>query len=157
MKQILSLIIASLLFNAGFAQDKEKGKVEEAITAKKYIFKARTALPLSGGTRQLNSSYDLTLRNDTLIAYLPYFGRAYNATIGRTTSGIDFTSTKFTYKVTEGKKGGWTIFIEPKDVDDVRQLSLNLSKNGYGTLHVTNQNRQPISYTGAVEPLDQSK
>jgi hypothetical protein len=157
MKQILSLIIVSLLSATGFSQEKQHDIIAQAIEAKQYIFKARTALPQTGGARQLTSSYDLTLRNDSLIAYLPYFGRAYSSAIGRSTSGIDFTSTKFSYKVTQDKRGGWTIFIEPKDAEDVRQLTLNLSKNGYGTLLVTNQNRQPISFSGVVETLKESR
>ena len=45
------------------------------------------------------------------------------------------------------------IEIKPKDANDVQQLNLNLSENGYGTLLVNNQNRQPISFTGKADPL----
>jgi hypothetical protein len=155
MKRLSYFILFSLFFATTFAQDNQN--TAQAIEAKQYIFRARTALPQTGGARQLTSSYDVTVRNDTVIAYLPYFGRAYSAAIGRTPSGIDFTSTKFTYNIKEGKKGGWSILIEPKDVEDVRQLTLNLSENGYGTLMVTSQNRQPISFTGVAEPLKEKK
>lgn len=112
-------------------------------------------MPATGGARQLTSEYDLTVNSDSVIAYLPYFGRAYSATPGRTNDGINFTSTKFTYNITEGKKGGWMIEIKPKDAGDVQQLNLNLSKNGYGTLLVNNQNRQSISFTGKADPIKQ--
>jgi hypothetical protein len=154
MKPLINFIILSLLLaSTTFAQNEKQDPVKEAIESKHYIFKARTVMPATGGVRQLTSDYDLTVNNDSVVAYLPYFGRAYSATPGQTNNGINFTSTNFTYNVTEGKKGGWIIEIKPKDAGDVQQLSLNLSRNGYGTLHVNNQNRQSISFTGKADPV----
>jgi hypothetical protein len=73
--------------------------------------------------------------------------------IGRSTDPLNFTSTDFKYNVSPGKKGGWVIEIKPKDAGDVRELNLNISSSGYGTLYVNQQNRQAISYSGKVEPL----
>ncbi len=138
---------------SGFTQNDNEDPIKAAIESKQYIFKARSVMPASGPTRQLTSDYDLTVKNDTITAYLPYFGKAYQASIGTTTDGINFTSTKFSYKVSEGKKGGWLIDVSTKDAGDVRRFNLNLSKDGFGTLHIDNQNRQSISYSGKVEPL----
>ncbi len=154
MKTLITLIILSLAFAAnGVAQTEHKDPVKDAIESKLYIFKARTVMPASGGTRQLTSDYSLTINGDSVVAYLPYFGRAYSVTPGQTNDGINFTSTDFTYNVTEGKKGGWMIEIKPKDARDIQQLNLNLSRNGYGTLHVNSQNRQSISFTGKADPI----
>jgi hypothetical protein len=154
MKLFINLIILSLAFAAStYAQNEKKDPVKDAIETKHYVFRARTVLPATGGARQLTSDYDLTVNNDSVVAYLPYFGRAYSAVPGKTSDGINFTSTNFTYNVTEGKKGGWMIEIKPKDAGDVQQLNLNLSKSGYGTLHINNQNRQAISFTGKADPV----
>jgi hypothetical protein len=154
MKPLINLIILSLLFaGTATAQNEKNDPLKDAIATKNYVFKARTVMPSTGGARQLTSEYDLTVNSDSVIAYLPYFGRAYSATPGRTNDGINFTSTNFTYNVTEGKKGGWMIEIKPKDAGDVQQLNLNLSKNGYGTLLVNSQNRQSISFTGKADPI----
>jgi hypothetical protein len=154
MKPLINLIILSLLFaGTTFAQNEKKDPIKEAIESKHYVFKARTVMPATGGVRQLTSEYDLTVNNDSVVAYLPYFGRAYSATPGQANAGINFTSTNFTYNVTEGKKGGWMIEIKPKDAGDVQQLNLNLSKSGFGTLLVNNQNRQSISFTGKADPF----
>lgn len=158
MKAIFSIVIFSILsVPAGFSQNDKENSVATAIGEKKYIFKARTMMPAGGGTMQLTSSYDFTLKNDSAIAYLPYFGRAYTANIGKGREGVNFTSTDFSYKVKKSRKGSWSIQIKPNDTDDVQQLTLNISKNGYGTLHVNNQNRQAISYSGHVEPLPENK
>lgn len=154
MKPLIHLIILSLaLTHNGLAQSGKNDAVKDAIESKHYIFKARTVMPASGGTRQLTSQYDLTITGDSVIAYLPYFGRAYSATPGQSSDGINFTSTHFIYNVTEGKKGGWMIEIRPSDAGDVQMLNLNLSKNGYGTLHVNSRNRQYISFSGKADPL----
>ena len=153
MKTIIPIIL--IFFSCSTAKDGQHAgnPVAESINARRYVFKARTMMPASGSSRQLTSDYSFTVKNDTLIAYLPYFGKAYSAAIGRGSDGINFTSTDFTYNVSEGKKGGWLIEMRTKDAGDVQQVNLNVSKNGYGTLHVNNQNRQAISYSGKIEPL----
>ena len=154
MKPLINLIILTLVCGGtALAQHEKNDAVKSAIESKHYVFKARTVMPTTGSARQLTSEYDLTINNDSVVAYLPYFGRAYSAIPGRTTDGINFTSTAFTYNVKERKKGGWMIEIKPKDAGDVQQLNLNLSANGFGTLLVNSQNRQPISFTGKADPL----
>jgi hypothetical protein len=158
MKPLINLLIVSLFsVTTAFSQSDKSSQLKNAIESKQYIFKARTVLPQSGGARQLTSEYDFTVNKDSVIAYLPYFGRAYVATIGQSNDGINFTSTDFSYKVTEEKKGGWLVEIKPKKAGDVQQIVLNLSKNGYGTLHVNSQNRQAISFTGKVDPLKKNQ
>ncbi len=154
MKAIFTILVISLAVSTGgFAQDKKDNPIATAIEKKEYVFKVRTIMPATGGTRQVNSTYDFTVNDDTLISYLPYFGRAYAAPIGRGSDPLNFTSSDFTYIVTKGKKGGWMIEIRPKDARDIQVMNLNLSENGYGTLYVNQQNRQAISYSGKVEPL----
>ena len=139
---------------AGFSQDKKNDKalqVKESVENQHYIFVAQTALPLQGRVRQLTTDYTLKVSKDTVIADLPYFGRAYSAPIGTSGGGIQFTSTKFEYTSTERKKGGWNISIKPKDSQDVRELSLSISENGYVSLQVISNNRQAISFNGYLK------
>jgi len=139
---------------AGFSQDKKNDKalqVKESVENQHYIFVAQTALPLQGRVRQLTTDYTLKVSKDTVIADLPYFGRAYSAPIGTSGGGIQFTSTKFEYTSTERKKGGWNISIKPKESQDVRELSLSISENGYASLQVISNNRQAISFNGYLK------
>lgn len=155
MKAILSLLILSFAI-AGTAQaqdDKKQSPVTKAIEDKHYTFRVRTIMPANGRTRQATTEWDFTVSGDSIISYLPYFGRAYTAPIGRTTDPLNFTSTEFSYNATRGKKGQWLIEIKPKDQSEIRSMNLNISEKGYGTLYVTHQNRQNISYSGKVEPL----
>jgi hypothetical protein len=117
---------------------------------KHFVFTAQTVLPLVGAMRQLTSEYDVKLSGDSLITYLPYFGRAYGPINPGDDGGIKFTSTKFDYKTKARKKGGWDIMITPKDNRDVRQLNFTISASGYATLQVSSNNRQSISYNGYI-------
>lgn len=158
MKSLLTFLLFSMaLAGPSFSQDHDESSILKAIDSKEYIFRVRSILPATGGTRQVTSPYDLTVNKDSLISFLPYFGRAYTATIGQTTDPLNFTSTKFTYTLKEGKKGGWIIQIRPRDAREIQVMTLNVSKAGYATLNVNQQNRQNISYTGVVEPLAKVK
>jgi hypothetical protein len=130
--------------------------VKKSVDDVNFVFKANYANPQGGGGRQLTSDYDLKVVKDSVIAFLPFFGRAYVApTPGTTEGGIKFTSTNFKYDAKQRKKGGWEIVIKPKDNDitnwrDVQQLILYISANGYASLQVLSSNRSPISFDGEI-------
>ena len=149
LKRLLALfaIVLSSTFVKG--QDLDKAQVKSFVDSKEFTFKARTVIPMTGGSRQLTSDYDVKFLGDSIVSYLPYFGRAYSAGYGEG-GGIEFTSTKFDYKAKARKKGGWDIIIKPKDVRDVEEMDLTLSDDGSASLRVSSNNRQPISFYGVV-------
>lgn len=115
-------------------------------------------MPTGSRNRQITSDFDLRISGDTLVCYLPYFGRAYVAPIDITKGGFQFTSTKFDYTIVDNKKkNGWDILIKPKDVSDVRDLSFTIFENGNATLRITSDNRQPIAYDGYITELPKKK
>lgn len=149
----LLVVIALALFpQTGLAQHKKdkKAAIKNIVEARNYVFKAQTALPASGSTRQLTSDFDLRISKDTIISDLPYFGRAYTAPLNPAEGPLRFTSTDFQYTATPKKKGGWDITITPKDLQDPRQLTLSVFDNGTASVVVTSYNRQPISFNGYV-------
>jgi hypothetical protein len=168
MKTLIKLFfaIAAILgcLNLAHAQNTKKEKqaahaaaIKKMVDSVNFVFEANTAIPQTGGTRQLTSEYDLRVVKDTIIAFLPYFGRAYLApNPGETEGGIKFTSTNFIYTSKQKKNGSWDIFIKPKDNNisdwrDVQQLRLTISSDGYATLQVTSSNRDPISFYGYIK------
>ena len=148
-KIFLFAFFAVLFMSKASAQDK-KSSIKNMVEAGEFVFHAQTALPTSGPSRQLTSEYDLRVSKNSVISYLPFFGRAYSLPYGSTEGGFNFTSTKFDYLAKNRKKGGWEISIKPGDIADLREFLLTLSENGYGTLQVFTNNRQPISFTGYV-------
>lgn len=123
------------------------------VDARQFIFHAQMALPSSGSIRSLTPEYDLKVLKDTVISYLPFFGRAYSAPINDSEGGFKFTSVKFEYSSKIRKKGGWQISIKPKDVTDFREFSLFISENGHATLQALSNNRQSISFTGYISAI----
>ncbi len=155
-------------------------ELKRIIDTKNYIFKATTALPtptpglqisggnmgpnsianqLSSGMINLTGSYDVKLANDTLTAFLPYYGQAFSAPYNNTTDGgITFTSTKFDYKVTQKKNGTFEILIKPQDLaarapSDVQRMVLTVSEGGWANLQIILVTRQRIAFSGTVEEL----
>jgi hypothetical protein len=163
MKNIsVGLILLIVLFSNGlYAQKKDdlkKETIERAVTSRNYVFKAETVMPTGAvPNRQLSYGYDLRVSPDTIVSYLPYFGRAYTAPMDPSKGGIQFTSTKFEYKETKRKKGGWEILIKPKDTQDVSQMVLTVSETGFASLQVISNNRQPISFNGNVDEKKSKK
>jgi Domain of unknown function (DUF4251) len=136
--------------SVGHAQNMDKEKVKAIVESKHFAFKAQSAMPQGAPSRQLTSEYDVRILNDSLITYLPYFGRSYSAPAPGDQGGFKFTSTDFDYKAKANKKGGWDIHIKPRDAKDVRDLFLSVTTSGYASLQVTSDNRQAISFYGYI-------
>lgn len=146
---ILSLLL--IVFFTFPMQAQDAGVVKDSKTDSGFIFIARTAIPTSGSTRQLTGDYDVKVTSGSVVSYLPYFGRAY-ASSGQE-GGIKFTSKDFRLQEKAGKKGRREISIKILDVPEVRQLNFSITENGYGSLQVISNNRQPISFYGEVKNL----
>lgn len=125
--------------------------VTKLIDSQHYIFYAESATPMKGKQRFLSPEYTVHIAKDTVASDLPYFGRAYSASINPTDGGIKFTSTSFDYKVEVRKKGGWEVTIKTKDVTQTQNLSFTIYENGKAYLRVTSNNRQSISFDGYVK------
>jgi hypothetical protein len=142
-------------------QDRKAARIAEVkqlVESQNFVFAANYVNPARSAGRALTSSdYDLTVTKDTVIAYLPYFGRAYVAPpYGSTEGGIKFTNTDFSYAVKAEKRGGWSITIKPNkknisDSRDVQSLYLNIGPEGYASLQVISTNRDVISFNGTIE------
>jgi len=165
------LLIALSCFYTANAQTNRADKkaanvaaISNIINTTNYVFKANFANPFRNGqSRALTSDYDLTVAKDTVIAFLPYFGRAYLADYNSATDGgIKFTTTKFDYKVTKNKKGSREILITLNnsslgDPNAVKTMRLDVSPDGYASLQVISYNRDPISFEGMVQEREKPK
>jgi hypothetical protein len=153
-------------------QERKKMKAEEVkrlLESKKFTFQAQYANPLGGGVTSLNGRlinisptgsghiylnyyYDLKVRPDSVISFLPYFGRTtFAPSLNPSDAGVKFTSTKFDYETKAGKKGNSIITITPKDAGYNQKMILEVSSNGSATLQLIITNRTTISYDGYIE------
>ena len=169
----IGLGVLSLISISSYAQT-DKETTAKIVNAKNFVFVANSAIPLNstevnkvlgkmsggvnaGGNINLSgSNYDLKVTADSLVSYLPFYGRAYSAPFNNDDNGYRFTSKDFTYAITNRKKGGWDIIINTKDVKDNVRMSLNIATNGYATLSVLSNNKQSITFNGYLKEADKN-
>jgi len=151
MKKIFILLaLAFLVTGSTQAQKLDKKQVRELVLSKNFVFKAEYVLPMGAPSRFLTSEYDLKIHGDSLISYLPYFGRSYVAPPPGE-GGINFTSTDYEYKTKEKKKGRWEVTLKPREAGIKNELTLEVYENGTARLLVSSSERQSISYTGYIK------
>jgi len=154
---LLFIVYAGIGITNAQTTRKDKKAAKEAtiksnVEAKNYTFLATFMLPQRGGGKVLTSEYDFRVTTDSLICYLPYYGRAYfDVPYNNNDGGIKFTSTKFSYVAKDKKKGGWEISIVPADVKNLNKLVFNISPDGYASLSVTSNNRDFITFDGYLK------
>ncbi len=158
MKIFKSLFLVSLVILVSCAGSRrpvlqrvtDAGLLQQMLENKNFIFVAENVQPMRGSLRNLSSSYDLTLRNDSLISELPYFGQARRAPMNPSDISLRFTSKDFAYDLVQNKPGQWDINIKPEDFSGVRQLFLEVYDNGRARLNVNSLSRDPISFMGFI-------
>jgi len=167
-KVILTMVLVASSLQI-FAQT-NKETTDKIIAAKNYVFIANTAIPMAnmdvsrvlermpgnvggGGAIMLSGSqYDFKVTKDSVVAYLPFYGRSFTAPLNPNEGGIKFTSKDFSYTQKTNKKGNYTIQITTKDVQrENYRFMLSVSKNGYATLVASGNNRQSITFNGVIE------
>jgi hypothetical protein len=158
IKIFLLILMTLTIFNVTDAQtskkDREAAKLiatRNLIDSQSFIFVPQFVSPLRGATRSLTSYYKLEVSKDSIMSYLPYFGRAYSAPYNSADLAFDFTSTNFEYRLTPGKKEAWDILIKPKNNVNTPELSLHIFDNSSASLSISSPNRDPISYQGYIK------
>jgi hypothetical protein len=148
---IFLLLLAPI---SGMAQEEDLTPVERSLEARQFVFEASQVIPSGRPSRSLNYGYRVEIKGDSLISYLPYFGRAYSTSIGNETkSALDFTSVKFSFEV-DRKKKRWDITIKPEDYPEVQQMIFSIGSDGFASLSVIPSNRQQIRFNGNVKPVE---
>jgi hypothetical protein len=147
---VLMIVLSPILVHAQKSRaNNSDSAVARLVQQKSFTFIAERANPMTGSSTIINSYYDVRVSADSVVATLPYFGRAYNVPFN-SQGGINFTSTNFHYKFNYKKKS-WRLTINFKDTEDVRQFSFTIFPNRSAILNVTSTNRQPISFNGRVK------
>lgn len=155
MKTFVFFFLAAIALGCGSTQpvtNYSEASILKAVENKEYIFVATQMIPQRGRTFNLNSYYDVVVSEDSVISFLPYFGRAHTAPVNPADGGITFTSTNFTYSSTTPREGRWEIKIRPEDETSVLDMLLTVFKGGSAYLSVNFINRTPVSFNGYVIP-----
>lgn len=162
MKSTYKLILLACLISVAFLTQCtpsakvapfENGEVLQMANDRQFVFVPDMVLPMRGNSRTLTSNYSITIKKDSLISYLPYFGRATNAQINTTGSPLEFVSTHFNYEFSSSINDRHIIIVKPSDVNNIQTLQFTIFGNGSATLNVTNTNSDPISFNGKIRRI----
>ncbi len=106
--------------------------------------------PQRGPAKNVTGTYSLEVKGDSLISYLPYFGRAYMVPYGGG-KGLNFTEIIGNYYESKNAKGQTEIAIEVTNEEDTYLYQLSVFDNGNATIDVRSKEREPITYSGEME------
>ena len=156
-KQILMLLLALLVglptLSAQSKKEKKEQKkeaVKELIVSENYKIDVNTAMPMRGRSIPLTSLYSLEIRNDSVISYLPYYGRAYSIPYGGG-NGLNFKAPLKEYNMKLDKKGNSVITFTARNPEDKFDFRVKVYSNGSTSIDVNTQNRQSISFQGELD------
>ena len=164
MKNTILAIILVFSVLAVSAQDNQKKSRKEKraeknaalieqtknlVESRNFMFVPRTANPMGGRTVNLTTDFELTMNNDSVSSYLPYYGRAYTAAYGGE-SPMNFNLPVNDYSSEKTKKG-FEIKFSVKNANDLLNFTFQIMETGSTTLQVNSTNRQSISYFGSLE------
>ena len=137
----------------GLAEQDKANKTTEVsnlVAGGRYTFVATKRLLGKGEAEPMKTGYTLDISKDTLVAHLPGYSRVIPSAIGDSA----LTCTHFSYQAVPGKNGNQLITIRPEkgkagDMNDIRELRLNISALGYATLTVAG--KKPVSCYGYIQ------
>ena len=158
----LILCVALTGFNVQ-AQNKQIQKALQFEAVKKLFYSGNFmidityATPSGGqGVSLFSNRGDLRVKNDSVNAYIPYFGKSYSSAYGDESGAVEFRNQKFVAsdaKINEKKKQIIWKF-EPTERNNKYQFTVFISSSGSCSITVISSNKSQISYTGALMPLN---
>lgn len=144
----LSAIPVSLSAQSKTEKKQERAQmVKERMEAKDFEIEVRSALTQGGHSIQLSPYYSLTVRNDSVFSYLPYYGRAYSIPYGGG-EGLNFEAEVLDYEQKLGKKGNYEIEFSARTREDYYTFHVDVYDNGASNIRVNMQRKQSIDFIG---------
>ena len=124
--------------------------VKSALNNREYKIAIDRMYPMRGSSRSVSFGYSVEVRNDSLISYLPYFGRAYNVPYGGG-KGLNFSAPIGSYQEYMKRNGQRHIVIGVTNEEDTYLYTIDVFDNGNSSVEVRARERERISYSGNVD------
>ena len=161
MKRVicLSVLFASAVIlwsNCATSEEKAaqmaelSAKVTNALNNRDFKIAIDRMYPMRGSSKHVSFGYSVEVRNDTLISYLPYFGRAYNVPYGGG-KGLNFSAPIGSYQEFMKRNGQRHIEIGVANDEDTYFYTIEVFDNGSSSVDVRARQRERISYSGNLD------
>lgn len=156
---VLMTLAAALLASCASTQDSglskaerkrlQAEKVRQALYDRQFTINVTSAHPTSFPPVNLTSPYSLEVRGDSVISYLPYYGRAYSVPYGGG-KALNFSCKMSGYDISRSKKE-YNIKMAIENEEDRYLYYIDVFDNGRASILVTSQNRTDILFYGDME------
>ena len=153
---LMILAVLLLMVACGTTAEKaerEAARVREvaaALADRHYQIDVNMMHPIRGRSKMLSYGYSVEVKGDTLVSYLPYFGRAYSVPYGGG-KGLNFTAPILSYREGKLKKGLTRIEIVTRNDEDQYFYTLDIFENGRATVDVVARERDNIRFDGEMQ------
>lgn len=146
---VLGLLTACSTMTAAERAEKALA-VGRALASRHYVVDVQMMYPRSGRAVNVSSNYSLEIKGDTVVSYLPYFGRAYSIPYGGG-KAFNFSAPIISYESASDPKGKTYVRLVTDNEEDVITFQLEIFDNGQTTIDVQAREREPITYSGELE------
>lgn len=152
---IFIVLAAALVGCATTAERMEReartaAQVSEALASRHYTINVLMMYPQRGRAVNLTTNYSVEVKGDSLISYLPYFGRAYNVPYGGG-KGLNFIAPITGYQTETDRKGMTRVVLTTENEEDRYQYVLEISSSGDSYIQVQSRQRDFIRYSGRMD------
>jgi hypothetical protein len=143
--------------SAGFSQESKqerqrlkKEQTDMLVNSREFVFNAKRAFPSRGSSIDLttNPGY-VKFSPDFIDSSMPFFGRAYSGVGYGGDAGLRFNGKPETFTI-EKKKKNYQILVNVKGDRDSYKLFLTVMPDGNGSLTISSNNRESITYQGEI-------
>ena len=153
---IIFIVLAAAL--AGCATTAERmereartaAQVSEALASRHYTINVLMMYPQRGRAVNLTTNYSVEVKGDSLISYLPYFGRAYNVPYGGG-KGLNFIAPITGYQTETDRKGITRVVLTTENEEDHYRYILEVSSSGDSYIQVQSRQRDFNRYSGRMD------
>jgi len=151
---IIIMMAAALAGCATTAERMEReartaAQVSEALASRHYTINVLMMYPQRGRAVNLTTNYSVEVKGDSLISYLPYFGRAYNVPYGGG-KGLNFIAPITGYQTETDRKGITRVVLTSENEKDHYRYILEVSSSGDSYIQVQSRQRDFIRYSGRM-------
>lgn len=159
MKKLLAFIVIAVCLASCVSTQKAEERaharrvlqlrVVNAVSKRPIKVNVDYMTPYRMPAQYLTTNYSLTIFNDSVDSYLPYFGVAYQSNFGDGMRGpLIFTSKISNLTITEGKKNTFRITFSAKKGNELFDYDLLIFDNGKTQIQVQDSARESIMFSG---------
>lgn len=127
--------------------------VATALQQRRYSIDIQQMTPRRGGLRPVSYGFSLAVKGDTLVSYLPYFGRVYSVPYAGSGKGLNFTGRIREYTDEQPKPGVRRVRLKVANEEDAYLFAINVYDSGQATIDLQARERESVSYSGEVRQL----